>query len=93
MKYLCSLLAVLLVGCASSSQERYSRLEVGMTKQQVINLLGPPKSTKFNGALVTMEYDLGWQQPGILHPEQPPHTSCYVIIGREDGRVRSFGRN
>jgi outer membrane protein assembly factor BamE (lipoprotein component of BamABCDE complex) len=81
-----------LTSCATSPQERWSHMEVGMTKQQVIALLGEPVSTTSNGALVTMEYDLAQQQPEVAHRSQPSHTSCYVMIGRDE-RVRSFGNN
>jgi outer membrane protein assembly factor BamE (lipoprotein component of BamABCDE complex) len=84
--------AIALTSCATSPQERWSHMEVGMTKQQVLALLGEPVSTTSNGALVTMEYDFAQQQPGIAHRGQPGHTSCYVMMGRDD-RVRSFGNN
>jgi len=93
MKYLFALLAVVLVSCATSPQERYSHIETGMTKEQVYALLGQPRKVTYNGALVVLEYELGRQQPAALHDEQPPRSSYYVIIGREDQRVRSFGRN
>ncbi len=92
MKYLLSLLAILLVGCANSLQHRYSRLETGMTRQQVIALLGEPRSSTSNGALITMEYDFAQEQPAVLHAGQPGRSSYYVIIGRDE-RVRSFGPN
>jgi hypothetical protein len=94
MKFVLSLLlAVILLGCANSPQHRYAHLEVGMTRQQVVNLLGEPQRTRFNGALTVLEYNLNREQPAALHPEQPAQSAFYVIIGREDGRVRSFGRN
>ena len=83
---------ILLTSCASSPQVRWSQVEVGMTKQQVVALLGQPKTTTSNGAFVTMEYDFSQQQPAVVHPNQPGHSTYYVMIGRDD-RVRSFGAN
>ena len=92
MRRLLAMCALLLVGCATSPQHRYSQLEVGMTKQQVFALLGPPRSSTSNGALITMEYDLAQQRPAAFHPGQPPVSRYYIIIGRDD-LIRSFGPN
>jgi outer membrane protein assembly factor BamE (lipoprotein component of BamABCDE complex) len=92
MKFPFALLALFIDGCATSPQERYSQLQSGMTKQQVIALLGQPKSSTSSGALITMEYDFAQQKPGVVHAGQPARSSYYVIIGRDE-RVRSFGPN
>ena len=92
MRNLSLLLALLLFGCASSPQHRYSQLQVGMTRQQVVALLGRPKTSISNGALITMEYDFAQQQPSAMYAGQPGRSSYYVIIGRDE-RVRSYGPN
>jgi len=92
MKYPLALLALLILGCATSPQNRYSRLEAGMTRQQVVALLGEPRSSTSNGALTILEFDFAQQQPAVQHAEQPGRSSYYVIIGRDE-RVRSFGPN
>ncbi len=84
MRFLFALLALFIASCATSHEVRYSHLEWGMTRQQVVALLGEPRSTTSNGALITMEYNYPEQQPG--------RKSFYVIIGRDE-RVRSFGPN
>ncbi len=90
---LLAILAIFIAGCAiTSPQERWSHMEVGMTRQQVIALLGEPLSSTSNGAIITMEYDFSQQQPAIVHSAQPSHSSYYVMIGRDE-RVRAFGRN
>lgn len=94
MKFLLSLLlTVFFVGCANTPDHHYARVEVGMTREQVVNLLGEPRRTTFNGALAVMEYNLDGTQPAAHHPEYPARSTYYVIIGREDGIVRSFGKN
>ena len=86
-------LAIFAAGCAiTSPQERWSHLEVGMTRQQVVALLGEPLSSTSNGAFITLEYNFSQQQPTVVHSTQPSHSSYYVMIGRDE-RVRSFGRN
>ena len=88
MKAVVALFAVLLIaGCATKVQERYSHLETGMTRQRLDELLGPPKRSTNYGALTTLEYDFTND-----YPNRPGRTSYYVVVGR-DGRVRSFGLN
>jgi outer membrane protein assembly factor BamE (lipoprotein component of BamABCDE complex) len=90
---LLAILAIFIAGCAiTSPQERWSHMEVGMTRQQVIALLGEPLSSTPNGAIITMEYDFSQQQPAVMHSTQPSRSSYYVMIGHDE-RVRSFGRN
>ncbi len=84
--------ALLLFGCARTPDHRYSRLQTGMTKQQVIALLGPPKATTSTGALITMEYDFTRRETGGPVAVELAPNSYYVIIGRDE-RVRSFGPN
>ena len=86
------LLALVLVGCASDSAllHRIALLHVGMTQQEVNDLLGKPRNVNNMGALVVNEYV--FTQPVALHDNAPPTMSYYVILGR-DGRVRSFGPN
>jgi outer membrane protein assembly factor BamE (lipoprotein component of BamABCDE complex) len=69
---------------------RIAELHVGMTQQEVTDLLGKPQKVTNNGALTT--YDYVFNQPVALHSSDPPTMSYWVIIGR-DGRVRSFGQN
>ena len=92
MNRLALLLALLLVGCASNDSvpRRVALLHVGMTLQEVNDLLGKPRSVSNTGALRVYEY--AFTQPAALHNDSPPTMSYYVIVGR-DGRVRSFGPN
>jgi outer membrane protein assembly factor BamE (lipoprotein component of BamABCDE complex) len=92
MNRLLSLLAVVLMGCAtpSSVPRRIAQLHIGMTEREVTNLLGQPRTTSNMGALVV--YDYFFTEPIALHASDPPTMSYYVIVGK-DGRVRSFGPN
>lgn len=79
-------LAVLIMGCASDNTgaRRFASLREGMTKQELVSLLGQPRTVSHQGALSVYEYGFTQGAPG--------GSSYYVIVG-EDGRVRSFGRN
>ena len=94
MHRLAILLALLLFGCASHSSipQRIALLHIGMTQQEVIDLLGKPRTTSNMGALIVYDYFFTQGQPTVLHSSEPPTMSYYVIIGR-DGRVRSYGPN
>lgn len=88
------LIALLLFGCTtqSSLQQRVARMHVGMTMDEVTDLLGQPTSSNNNGALIVYDYRFSPEHPLALHENSRPTTSYYVIVGR-DNRVRSFGPN
>src|SRR5580704_6401990 len=76
-----TLLAVLLVGCATNSlDQRMASVREGMTEGELTSLLGKPRTITNQGALRTFDYVL--TNHGTI-------TSYYVIIG-QDGLVRSF---
>jgi outer membrane protein assembly factor BamE (lipoprotein component of BamABCDE complex) len=90
MKLFSLLAALLLAACAHSPQNKAAHLYQGMTKQELIQLLGQPTSINVYGALTTYNYDLSQRtmRPG----DDAPKISYYVVLGRDD-RVRSFNRN
>jgi len=77
-----------LAGC-QTPERRTARLETGMSRSDVIALLGAPKSVVYNGSLEVMNFDLSHRaQSGQVSVG----NSLYVIFGR-DRRVQSFGPN
>lgn len=94
MHRLAPLVALLLLGCVTQStiQQRIARMHVGMTMDEVTDLIGNPTATSNMGALIVYEYRFSPEHPLALHENSPPTTSYYVIVGR-DGRVRSYGAN
>jgi outer membrane protein assembly factor BamE (lipoprotein component of BamABCDE complex) len=94
MNRLAPLLALLLFACANTSSipHRIALLHVGMTQQEVTDLLGKPRTINNMGALFVYDYLFTESGPAALHPSEPPTMAYYVIIGR-DGRVLSFGPN
>ncbi len=73
---------LLLAGCATSAV-RMNDLRPGMTKAEVVNILGTPSSTSSDGTSEYLNYIL---DPGGLYPMTP----YYVKI--TDGRVTHYGR-
>ena len=83
-----ALVTILVTGC-QTPEHRAARLHTGMSRDEVISLLGPPISTAHNGSLEVMNFDL--TQPDIGGQRGVGHR-YYVIFGR-DRRVESFGPN
>lgn len=83
-----ALISVLFCGC-QTPEHRAARLHTGMSRDEVISLLGPPISAVHNGSLEVMNFDL--TQPDIGGQRSVGHR-YYVIFGN-DRRVESFGPN
>lgn len=82
------LLAVLVAGC-QTPEHRAARLQPGMSRSDVIALLGPPKSALHNGALEVLTFDLSQRD----RPGQQSVGNLYYVIFGSDRRVESFGPN
>jgi len=85
------LIAGLVVGCATSSKN-LNKVRVGLTKAEVIQILGQPEST---GANRTGEFFIYSLSERIARPGEAP--APVQILGKYfvkfvDGRVESFGR-
>jgi starvation-inducible outer membrane lipoprotein len=83
-KLLVSLFAVLLLGCATPSQS-LNKVNIGMTKAEVISALGQPESTRANKGTEYLIYTMnnGWGSP-ILFSE--------YFVKLVNGKVESYGR-
>jgi len=84
------LIAGLVVGCATSSKN-LNKVRVGMTKAEVIQILGQPESTRANRAVEFLIYSLSER---IARPGEAP--APVQILGKYfvkfvDGHVESFG--
>ena len=76
-------LAVLLAGCYTA--DRLNHITIGMTKDQVIGILGQPDSTSAQANIEYLTYNLS-SDSGHYDSYQPH------FIRLVDGRVESFGR-
>ena len=89
----------LLAGCATAEESRkMNQVSLGMTKQQVIEVLGPPVSTSAKSGVEYLNYRFaepgrraaaaGAALQGLPHAD--PTTPYYVRL--VEGRVESYGR-
>ena len=78
------LLAALLTGCATA--EKLNNIRIGMSKDQVIALLGKPDSTSAQANIEYMTYYLSIDSSYGYSREQP------YMIRLVEGKVESYGR-
>jgi hypothetical protein len=76
------LLGALFAGCATSDQ--MNRIRIGMTKDQVIEILGKPDSMSGQANVVYLTYY--FDAPTTYEQAQP------YMVRLVDGKVESFGR-
>lgn len=89
-KALCILLAALLSGCMAAvfgTADQLNQLSVGMSKEEVLKKLGPPKSTAAAEGIEYMQYR--WVKTVIAADGNFPED---YYVGIKNGRVDSFGR-
>ena len=100
LKYVTVMILTLVLGCSVmlSDQEKYlakrekfpslkmNDIEVGMTKQQVIQIMGQPGSTSAINNIMYLNYSLHeWN-----HPAGRETTAYFVRL--IDGKVESYGK-
>lgn len=73
----------LLAGCVWSA-ERMNQLSVGMTKAQVIDAIGSPRSSSAQGGVEYLNY-VFTEQYGIARPQD-------YFVRLIDGKVESYGK-
>jgi hypothetical protein len=81
--------AVALCGCASTSHKMNS-VNVGMTKAEVIAVLGPPASTSAREGVEYMIYKL--RDHVELDPLKAPYTKQDYFVRLCSGKVDAFGK-
>ena len=84
------LLMITLTGCMAAifgTADQLNQLSVGMSKEEVVKKLGPPKSTAAANGIEYMQYR--WVKTVIAADGNFPED-YYVAI--KNGRVASFGR-
>jgi hypothetical protein len=74
----------LLSACAS--QSKLNNLNIGMTKQDVIKIMGTPDSTKAREGEEVLVYTL---RDGVMSPKYTSKDYWVVLI---DGKVKQYGR-
>lgn len=85
------IVAVLITGCATSSK-KLNKLSVGMSKPEVVHILGTPESTRATRGVEFLVYRL---RERIAKPGEaiaPIGIDEKYFVKLVDGKVESFGR-
>jgi hypothetical protein len=82
------LLGALLAGCMSSAE--LNKLQIGMTKDQVIALLGQPDSTSAQANVEYLTYYL--EVSDVAYNRYSNEGEKAYMVRLVDGKVESFGR-
>jgi hypothetical protein len=89
---LCLVVALLLVGCVTSSK-KLSEVSLGMTKTEVIAVLGQPKSVSARrGGTEILRYQLSGRDAPLLTPNRKEFADGYTVQ-LIDGKVVAYGRD
>ena len=95
MKRICALCLVsllLFAGCVTSS-EKLSEVSLGMTKTEVIAVLGQPKSVSARmGGIEILRYQLSGRDAPLLTPNRIEFADGYTVQ-LIDGKVVAYGRD
>jgi hypothetical protein len=86
-----SLFALLLLGCVTSSR-KLSDISTGMSKAEVIQILGRPKSTSAHDGCELLRYQLSGRYAPPLNPNHPMFADGYTVQLCA-GKVVAFGRD
>lgn len=86
MPLIALVVATLFSGCATTS--RINRVSIGMTKAQVIAVMGQPSSTSANAEVEYLVYQLS---VGLHVGREGPYQEPYYVRLR-GGQVDSYGR-
>ena len=81
-------LVFIVSGCAMSS--KMNHVSLGMTKQEVIDVMGTPVSTSAKDDMEYLNYNLGETGLGMDDALLGRRTPYYIRV--KDGKVESYGR-
>ena len=86
--------AVVFVGCAAPASNM-NRLSVGMTKADVLQVMGQPQTVSAQAGVETLVYRLGEGLKTTRLPGSGPSTgqaTGLYVVRLESGKVVAFGR-
>lgn len=87
-KYLAVALLLCVVGCGPMPRERMKDIEVGMTRPQVIAILGEPDSAEARDGRTALIYSF-WRDFWSRRPGD--YSDRYYVRFDQSGRVDAFG--
>ncbi len=80
--------ALVLVGCNGKPEVDFTRISIGMTKEQVVERIGQPTRMSSQGGLEVFEYE-AWDKKGI---DVSHYNLRFLFVRFLGGKVDSFGR-
>jgi outer membrane protein assembly factor BamE (lipoprotein component of BamABCDE complex) len=83
--YLC---LFLLSGCATIAADKMNSISLGMTKQEVLGIMGPPVSTSAMAGVELLNYAFSETQNDAINGR--PKTPYFIRI--VNGKVDAYGR-
>jgi outer membrane protein assembly factor BamE (lipoprotein component of BamABCDE complex) len=89
-------LICILVGCAPSNREKLNFLEVGMTKEKVLEIMGQPHQREAEGNSEWLLYQTSDHLSGTLFSDyrtQKPDREWLTPLFIRDGKLVGWGRN
>ena len=89
-------LICILVGCSPSNSERLSLLEVGMTKEKVLKVMGTPYKTEANDESEWLLYKTGdqWHVPTLFGGYgRRPERAWLTPLQMQNGKLLRWGGN
>jgi hypothetical protein len=78
-------LLFLLIGCAGTTQ-KMNQVSLGMTKDQVIGILGSPRSSAGSAGVEVLRYTLISKVNDVVGHEE------YYFVALKNGQVQSYGK-
>jgi|ERR1039457_299982 outer membrane protein assembly factor BamE (lipoprotein component of BamABCDE complex) len=79
---------ILLSGCATISSDKMNSISLGMTKQEVLEIMGPPVSTSAMSGAELLNYTFSETQNDAINGR--PKTPYFIRI--VNGKVDAYGR-
>ncbi|UCE07345.1 MAG: outer membrane protein assembly factor BamE [bacterium] len=89
-------LIYILVGCGPSNREKLNLLEVGMTKEKVLEIMGQPYQREAEGNSEWLLYETGPRirgNPFGDYYERRPDSEWLTPLFIQDGKLEGWGRN
>lgn len=84
-------LSIAIIGCVTSSK-KLAQVSQGMSKQEVVQILGPPASVSFHQGYELMRYQLSGTSAPLLNPNHRGFAEGYTVKFKS-GKVVAYGRD
>lgn len=83
--YIISVLSLFLLGCAST--EQFNKIQIGMTKSEVIQIVGSPRNVSAEGSVEYMTYMISETGSDAYYGRETP-----FFVRLVNGKVEAYGK-